>query len=348
MKPALNAGKESFHFTPTDSVHVGPLIADHPLPLQIQSLDLSVGLPEWARANKNAIDALLHKHGGILFRHFRLDGPDDLQAFLQNISRELMGYQDRATPRSQVSGQVFTATDYPPEHHIYLHNESSFAHTWPTRIAFYCVTPAASGGETPIADVRRVHERLAPSVRERFAAKGVLYVRNFGNKPFGLAWQTVFQTQDRVAMEAYCRRAGIEFEWRDNDRLRTRQVRPATLTHPVTGERVWFNHATVLHVTTIEPKRRAMLLKMVKEEDLPNNTFYGDGSPIEPETLAALRDAYEKETVLFPWQAGDVLLLDNLLVAHGRRPHTGTRKVLTAMADPMSWDQFETNGRVLP
>jgi hypothetical protein len=78
------------------------------------------------------------------------------------------------------------------------------------------------------------------------------------------------------------------------------------------------------------------LLALVKEEDLPRNTYYGDGTPIEAETLVAIREAYNQATISFPWRQGDVLMLDNMLIAHGRAPFVGPRKVVVAMADAYS------------
>jgi alpha-ketoglutarate-dependent taurine dioxygenase len=103
---------------------------------------------------------------------------------------------------------------------------------------------------------------------------------------------------------------------------------------------VWFNHATFFHVSTLQPNVRDAMTELFKEEDLPSNTYYGDGSEIEPETLEALRDAYRAETVSFPWREGDVMLLDNMMVAHGRAPYAGERKVLVGMAQPMTWEQM--------
>jgi len=56
---------------------------------------------------------------------------------------------------------------------------------------------------------------------------------------------------------------------------------------------------------------------------------------VEADVLEAIRDAYLKEEVVFDWLEGDVLMLDNLLVAHGRRPFRGPRKIVVGMSDPI-------------
>jgi alpha-ketoglutarate-dependent taurine dioxygenase len=144
----------------------------------------------------------------------------------------------------------------------------------------------------------------------------------------------VFQTTDRAAVQDYCRSVNIAVEWRDDTRLRTRHVGPAIVKHPRTGEEVWFNHATFFHVSTLAPTIRQALLTAFAEDELPQNTYYGDGTPIEPEVLDVLRAAYEQAMVVFPWQPGDVLLLDNMLAMHGRQPFVGPRRVVVGMAEP--------------
>jgi alpha-ketoglutarate-dependent taurine dioxygenase len=165
-----------------------------------------------------------------------------------------------------------------------------------------------------------------------------MYVRNFGDG-FGLSWPTVFQTTDRQAVEEHCREKGIQTEWKEGDRLRTRAVRSALTRHPKTGEPIWFNHATFFHVSTLEPSVREALLAEFADAELPANTYYGDGTPIEPEVMDHLRAAYRSETVSFRWQKGDLLMLDNMLVAHGRAPYSGPREILVGMAEPMSQEQ---------
>ena len=207
------------------------------------------------------------------------------------------------------------------------------------RILFYSAVPALRGGETPIADTRKILSRISHEVKERFIKQKYIYVRNFGDG-FGLSWQDAFQTTDRTVVEAYCRKNYIEFEWKDGDRLRTRQVRPAVAQHPKTGALVWFNHLTFFHVTTLEPAVRDSLMAQFGEDDLPNNTMYGDGSPIEPWVLDELRNAYRQEEIAFRWQEGDILMLDNMLMSHGRRPYEGPRRVLVGMAEPCNWTQL--------
>jgi alpha-ketoglutarate-dependent taurine dioxygenase len=305
------------------------------LPLVFRSIKPGQSLVAWARDNRNLIDSQLSKHGAILFRNFQVGAAREFEQFIAATSAQLLAYHERSSPRSQVSGNIYTSTDYPPTQSIFLHNENSYQQSWPMRIFFFCSIAPQRGGETPIADVRKVLARISPQTRERFVRQRWMYVRNFGDGA-GLPWQVVFQTEDRAAVEAHCRKNCIGFEWKDGNRLRTHAVRPVIEQHPGTGELVWFNHATFFHVTTLDPKISNLLLAEFSADELPTNTFYGDGTDIEPAVLEELRTAYREETTTFQWQQGDVLMLDNMLVAHGRAPFAGPREILVGMADPMS------------
>jgi alpha-ketoglutarate-dependent taurine dioxygenase len=327
------------------TVKVAPFQPRMSLPLVIQPSASRVDLVTWASERREAIEASLYKYGGLLFRGFDVSTPPEFEGFIRAVSGELLEYRERSSPRSNVGNNVYTSTDHPPDQSIFVHNENSYQQTFNLKIFFFCETPAPIGGETPITDCRKILPLIDPPVRERFLEMGWMYVRNYGDG-FGLSWQTVFQTEDKKAVEEHCHKNGIQVEWKDGARLRTRAVLPAVSRHPRTGEPIWFNHATFFHYTTLEPWiQEAMLEEFDSEEDFPTNTLYGDGSPIERSALDGLREIYRRQTVTFAWERGDVLMLDNMMVAHGRGPYSGERRILVGMSEPTTRAEVATNGR---
>ncbi len=342
-KPSLKelmAGKKAslpkpFAISPSDFITLERLCPQSDLPMMVRPALEGVRLSVWGRINRAFIEENLLRYGGLLFRDFKVDSMEEFESFALALSGSLLEYKERSSPRRQVHGNLYTLTDYPPDRRIFLHNENSYQHSWPMKILFFCETPAQAGGETPIADCRRILRLINPAIRERFWKRQWMYVRNFGDG-FGLPWQNVFQTTDKAVVEDHCRRDGIEFYWRDKDRLRLRSVLPAMTKHPGIGDLIWFNHATFFHVSTLESPMRESLMAGFKQEDLPTNTYYGDGSAIEDSVLNELRLIYESEKVVFAWKRGDVLLLDNMLTAHGRNAYVGARNILVAMCSPVS------------
>ncbi|HWS86564.1 MAG TPA: TauD/TfdA family dioxygenase [Pyrinomonadaceae bacterium] len=327
--------RQRLNISRKDLVTTGSLRPGQALPLLVEPRFDGVSLAEWAGRERALIERHLRESGGILFRGFGIDSPAALEAILAAVELPRMHYMEGATPRTELGAQVYTSTEYPPEHSIALHNELNYVMTWPMRVLFCCGVPSETQGETPIADVRKVWRRLSEPVRRAFAERGWMLVRNFGDG-LSLKWETTFRTSERAEVEEYCRRSHISYEWKGEGRLRTRQVRPAVRRHPHTGEEVWFNHVAFWHVSSLEPSVREAFLREFAVEDLPYNTYYGDGGVIEDEVVEEIRQAYDAETVAFRWERGDLLLLDNMLVAHGRRPYTGARKVYVAMGEPFS------------
>jgi alpha-ketoglutarate-dependent taurine dioxygenase len=311
------------------------------LPLVVEAAADGIDLAAWASPRRAEIEHSLMRHGGILFRGFSVGGIGGFESFVRATSDgEMLEYAYASTPRKVVERRIYTSTEYPADQAIPLHNEMSYARRWPMKLWLYCLVPAVIGGETPIADSRRVLARIRPAIREAFDGRKVQYLRNYGGK-LDLPWQEVFHTRQRSAVEAYCRDAGITFEWLGEDRLRTRQSCQATAKHPVTGDEVWFNQAHLFHVSSLPPDTRDLLVADYGLEGIPRNSFHGDGAPIDESWLQEIRDAYERETSLFSWQAGDLLMLDNMLSAHGRKPFQGERKIVVAMAEAYSLPEPE-------
>lgn len=304
---------------------------DHPLPLLIEPAADGVGLDSWLSANRPFINNALDTYGAVLCRGFGPRAQSDFRTAVLATGAELMDYVEGATPRTALGDAIYTSTEFPPEHPIALHNELSYVGRWPMRVFFFCQTAPAERGATPIGDVRRVLARIDPEVRAEFERRGWSLVRNYGTG-LGPTWRESFHLQDRAAVEEYCRASGVTCEWR-GDTLRTIHRRPTVREHPRTHERVWFNHAAFWHFSALPPDVRERFTADFAEGEYPYATYYGDGGTIPDAVAAHLREAYDAETISFPWRVGDVLLLDNMLVAHGREPFRGPRRILAAMGD---------------
>jgi alpha-ketoglutarate-dependent taurine dioxygenase len=302
----------------------------------VMTPDANRGLKGWISARRADIDSELDRRGAILLRGFDARTEDDFRSFVQAYSHDLLPYVYRSTPRTHLGSGVYTATEYPAGQTIALHNENAYQRDWPTRLFFFCMNTAeGGGGQTPLAKTLRVTERIDPSIRDRFATKGIMYIRNY-HEYIDLPWQTVFQTESKSEVEKYCSEHDINYEWRPRGALRTTQVCQAFARHPRTEALVWFNSAHMFHPSGLDVGSRKLLYEMFGEDDLPRNVKFGDGSTIDESDLQNIREAFISETITFTWRVGDILMLDNMLTSHGRTPYKGKRRVLAAMCSPIS------------
>jgi alpha-ketoglutarate-dependent taurine dioxygenase len=314
-------------------VRTGYLKAGQTLPLVIEPAVEGLDPYSWAGRNRDFIEEQLVKHGAILFRGFAMGSTEDFDEFSRTILPHRVNYVEGSSPRISMGEKVYTSTEYPADQFVSMHNELSYAHKWPGKLLFFCETEPREGGETPIADSRKVLEAISPDIRERFIEKGVRYTRNLhGGRGAGLAWQTVFETDDKAAVEAYCREGEVAFDWKGSGGLSTEQHRPAVRHHPVTGEALWFNQADQWHPSNLPEEAQALLASRSTAE-LPIYATYGDGTPFEGPELDEIRRVFDKVMVRFSWRKGDGLLVDNMLVAHGRMPFAGPRRILVAMGE---------------
>ena len=316
-------------------ITLSPLDAAHSMPLVIEPASSHTDSFAGVAGLRAHIEQKLLCAGALLFRRFGIDTITDFRRFVDPLIKEAMRHPEMIAGRKEVGDGVYTPTEYPSDQQIAPHNEHSASLTFPGKLVFWCQRPAEHAGETPIVDTRRVYRRIDPRIREKFERLGWMFVRNYHDLP-GRRWQTVFQTESRAEVEAYCRQNHIQYEWRAGNLLRTWRIRPAVMTHPSTGDVAWFNHVTFFHLSTLSPLIQRSIRSSYSEEDVPNNTYYGDGSPIEDSTIRNLLEAYQAEMVSFRWQKGDVLLIDNILTAHARNSYSGARQILLVLADPVT------------
>ena len=307
------------------------------LPLVINAPAEGIDIHEWLKDQKDDLERKLADHGAVLYRGFDPIDAQMLGRLVKNLSNQEFVGTEESSPRSQIDGNVYTSTNYRSDQEIFPHNENSYKKSFPAKLFFYCALPSREGGETPIVDCRAVLRKLDPAIARKFVEKKWMYVRNFGNG-IGIPWEEAFNTNERSVVEQYCRDEDIQFEWIGEDSLRTRQVREPVLRHPLTGELSWFNHITFFNIATLDERIRESLLSICEIEDLPHNTYYGDGTPIEASVIKQLRQAYVSEAIIWKWKKGDLIVIDNLLTSHARKSYKGERSIMLAQADPIARD----------
>ena len=99
---------------------------------------------------------------------------------------------------------------------------------------------------------------------------------------------------------------------------------------------VFFNQLQLHHVSCLAPPVYESLRSMMPVEDFPRNVYYGDGTTIEDEVMDQLLTLYRQQAIAFPWQQHDIIMLNNMLVAHSRNPYVGERKIVVALGNIVS------------
>lgn len=303
-----------------------------PLVVESDNRDKSAErLMEIARAQREFFRANLLQYGAILLRGFAVREIEEFQNFVRAFSgKDFFNYAGGVSPRVALSGGVYTSTEYPPHLALALHNELSYSDVSPSHLYFFCHTAPESGGATTLGDSRRILRDITPKTVDLFKHKDVRYDRNLMNdKDSEYSWQAAFETADKAAVENHCLKIGAEYEWKANGNLRVSQIRPATATHPETGEEVWFNQADGFHPSNLDAEFYQQIVSSGEEFRL--DAHFGDGSPIAAGMLEQIRSVLQRETVPHQWQIGDILILDNMLTAHGRMPFSGARRIALAM-----------------
>lgn len=193
-------------------------------------------------------------------------------------------------------------------------------------------------------DARRLPAGAAqppPELVEPFRRHGWLLLRTY--QDVGLPWTDAFGTEDRSLVDAYCAAEGIRHRWFDDGRLRTAQRRAAVVAHPRTGVPGWFNQIAFLNELTMDPAIREYLLDQYGPAGLPFTTAHGDTTPVDADTVETVNAVYDAAAFGESWRDGDVLVVDNIRMAHSREPYEGPREVAVVLGNPV-----RLAGHVLP
>jgi alpha-ketoglutarate-dependent taurine dioxygenase len=288
--------------------------------------------PSWAAEHRDALRAVVVEHGSVLVRGLRLRDAAEIGAVFSRLTTGLMAEREAFAPRQTYSAGVYSSTKWPSNQPMCMHHELSYTLEPPGLMLFACLSAPTAGGATAVADATTVLDALPAEAVERFDREGWLLTRTF-NDEIGASFEDAFGTEDRAAVESYCRAHAIEFEWQADGGLRTRQRRSAVVRHPLTGRRCWFNQIAFLNEWTLAPEVREYLVDVYGADGLPFNTGFGNGDPIGEDVVQQINQIYEAATRREPWQAGDVMLVDNVRTAHSREAFEGPREILVGMAD---------------
>ena len=290
--------------------------------------------PRWAAEHRDALRAAVDEHGSLLVRGLGLRDAAEIEAVFCRLASPMSEREAFAARRRYCAG-LYSSSKWPPNQPMCMHHELSYALEFPRLMLFACLTAPTGGGATPVADSPTVLHALPTELVERFERLGWLLIRNY-NGEIGASIAEAFGTDERGAVESYCRANAIKFEWQPDGALRTWQRREAVVRHPRSGQRCWFNQIAFLNEWTIDPEVREYLVDSYGEDGLPFNTRFGNGDAIGADVVQLINEAYEANTARERWQAGDLMLVDNVRTAHGRESFTGPREVLVAMADALN------------
>lgn len=297
------------------------------------------------------IQIVLSKHGGILFRSVGCDwSAEDLERAILQVTPHLRDYIGGTSPRDLVYGKVMTATSLPGNWSIPPHQEMAYTRTPPAFITFFCEGAATTGGESTITDMRVALTSINSTIRQKFERFGIQLrrvlpsVETMSLKPgIQKPWSEVFATNDRVTVESIVASKGWRADWLVGDTLRLWQdIVPAVITHPITGESIWCNQAHFFSAACMmawaaEDGRQADYdaIKAARKShpEMLDDVLLGNGEPVaDEEALHIYRVLRQLEAEVLLGR-GDLLILDNLILAHGRKQFSGDRRVLVVLSD---------------
>ena len=288
-------------------------------------------LADWIRQHRQQTDEALWADGYVLFRGFEVGGLEGFERCAESACDRLYKHYGDL-PLASASENVYFATPYPKHLEIQFHNEASHTSSWPSRQLFYCLQPAPEGGEWTLSDGRLVASKLPAAMLDRFRQQGLVYRRRF-IRGLDASWEQFFKVDSLQQLKQKVAASGHEIDAPSENDVTVSYRTKALLQIPERGTEAWFNQILLHHPDALPPEVDALLSKHFSRDKFPRTVFFGDGSSIPPDWIKTIDTVLNACSVQIQTQANDVLLVNNLLLAHGRRPYSGNRQIRVALGD---------------
>ena len=284
----------------------------------------------WLTENRERLTAVVEQSGAILLRGFDLATDKDFDSAIGQFELPVFTYEESLSNavRKNRTDKVFTANEAPPEIEIFLHHEMAQTPKYPSKLFFFCEQAAAEGGATPLCrsdSLLAEMKQQLPQFVEKCAEAGLKYTNVMPEvadaaSGQGRSWKSTLSCATRGEAEARLTTLGYSWQWQDDGSLRvTTPVLPA-IRQLASGKQVFFNQ--LIAASRGWSDTRNIAAKSVR---------FGDDSEISSADMQQVADMAEAITYNLCWQNGDMALVDNFLVMHGRRPFQGERRVLASL-----------------
>lgn len=278
-----------------------------PLPNEVGVLVTAAPGQSLADLDPHFVLGLLRDNGALMFRGFAADRPA-FEAFTRQFASEFVLPMMRvARPKVDGAADAKTAHVDVGSHAMGLHQELSFTPVRPDAIWLWCERTAGAGGETTVADGTKIWARLAPEHRRLFETKRLKYA--FGGTVEGVA--ELFRVAPEDLHATLARHAPALSYTQDGNALAFTYLTPAVQKTKFGGAPTFANFLLFSQTSAAcghpeAPRVMAMLR-------------FEDDQPVPPALVAEIQAIAEPLTYEIRWQAGDMVMIDNTRMMHGRR-----------------------------
>ena len=302
-------------------------------PVTFDTPSESVSIEEWVRQNRVAINPSLKQTGAVLLRGLAMQDPDHFEKFVVSFGLPMFPYKKSLSNAVRVnySERVFTANEAPSQVEIYLHHEMAQTPVSPSVLFFCCISAAEQGGATPLCRSDQLFEAFKlshPKWTEQLVSKGLRYVTRMPavsdeSSGQGRSWYNTLNVSDKDEVEKKLTAMGYEYSWQNNGGLETLSPLLPGVVELTNGGQSFYHQLIAAYRGW--PGVR---------ENPASGVMFGDKTEIPVGLLESLSSMAEDYTTDLHWADGEIAMLNNRMIMHGRRPYSGNRKrqVLVSMA----------------